>query len=747
MTATESTDRISARDLSPARSMAGRVFLSTAAIVCAVLFATLLVASYSARRATREAERRSLEQAADLTAQLLAGRGRSLAGGARVFVQSAQFRSLVAERHHDDILDQAIEASTQLGADWVFITDDQGTLLAKSDEEAVHGVVMSGIPLVEGALEGRTTFGFGISRDTLLFQTVAVPIVVPTAAPIGVLVATKLVDRQMALDVRAATGADIVFYAIDSRGKPHVAATSLDSASHAAAALPAVAPNEPVAAAARSDSSIPSAGPRAARTAIIGRAPYALQGAALTTAGGEIIGGFIVGHPESATSAQLAGIRRSLLIAGLLGLVLALGAAWSSARRVTRPTRALAVAAAHALEGEYDEAARVAADATARAPSAEVAALGAALTAFLQELREKQALGALVERTSPAETAPNDDRADFADDRPRGGRVRGASRTRSPLAPQLTARPSTLTLPSGALAPGVVLAERYEVQDVIGVGGTGIVYRAIDRTLEDTLALKMLRPELLADDPRAREELKQEIRLTRRVSHRNIVRTYEFGVSRGAPFFTMEYVEGTSLAAVLARRSILPVPVVLALAKQLMRALDAAHEQGVMHGDVKPANLLLSNDGLLKVTDFGVASLVRRPASSVASRRPDESGPPRLVGAVVGTPEYMAPELLLGGAPDVSADLYAAGMVLHECLTGATPFQGDTPRGFLAQKLDTPRETPVPHPGLGKEPRTLAAVVDLMTSPEPSDRPPSAAAVSALLTRLSDFGEGRGNRE
>src|SRR2546430_1510651 len=170
MTATESTDRVSPRDLSPARSMAGRGFLSTAAIVCAVLFATLLVASYSARRATRDAERRGLEQAADLTAQLLAGRGRSLAGGARVFVQSSQFRSLVAERHHDDILDQAIEAGSQLGADWVFITDEQGTLLAKSDEPAVQGVAMSGIALVEGGLEGRPIYGVGISRDTLRFQ-------------------------------------------------------------------------------------------------------------------------------------------------------------------------------------------------------------------------------------------------------------------------------------------------------------------------------------------------------------------------------------------------------------------------------------------------------------------------------------------------------------------------------------------------------------------------------------------------
>src|SRR5689334_22498894 len=160
----------------------------------------------------------------------------------------------------------------------------------------------------------------------------------------------------------------------------------------------------------------------------------------------------------------------------------------------------------------------------------------------------------------------------------------------------------------------------------------------------------MLRAELLADDPRAREELKQELRLTRRVSHRNIVRTHDFGVSRGMPYLTMEYVEGTSLAAVLARRGALPSSVVLALAKQLMRALDAAHEQGIMHGDVKPANLLLATDGLLKVTDFGVASLVRRPGSPVSQAPAEETaGPPRLAGAVVGTPEYMAPELLLGG--------------------------------------------------------------------------------------------------
>jgi serine/threonine protein kinase len=374
-----------------------------------------------------------------------------------------------------------------------------------------------------------------------------------------------------------------------------------------------------------------------------------------------------------------------------------------------------------------------------------VKALGAALTAFLQELREKQALGALIERVGATDASPNETRADAAEDRSRIGRARSGGRARTSLAPQLAAFASALTLPAGVLSPGAVIADRYEIQDVLGVGGTGIVYRALDRTLDEIIAIKMLRPELLADDPRAREELKQELRLTRRVSHRNIVRTHDFGVSRGMPYLTMEYVEGTSLAAVLARRGALPSDIVQPLAKQLMRALDAAHDQGIMHGDVKPANLLLASDGLLKVTDFGVASLVRRPASrSTQIAAPEESaGPPRLAGAVVGTPEYMAPELLLGGQPDVSSDLYAAGMVLHECLTGATPFQGDTPRGFLAQKLDTPKETPIPTApagDAGPRPtprRTLSAIVAAMIAPEPADRPDSAAAVSALLARIA----------
>lgn len=363
--------------------------------------------------------------------------------------------------------------------------------------------------------------------------------------------------------------------------------------------------------------------------------------------------------------------------------------------------------------------------------------MGAALRAFLEELREKQALGGLLGRFAATDATPNGSVEASGEERPRGPRRQPlSSRTKAgALAPRLSADWGTVAVPAGTLASGVVVADRYEVQDVLGVGGTGIVYRAVDRTLDEVLALKMLRPELVAENPKAREELKQELRLTRRISHRNIVRTYDFGSSREGPFLSMEYVEGTSLQAVLAHRGALPADVVLALAKQLMRALEAAHEQEVMHGDIKPANLLLASDGLLKVTDFGVASLVRRPARAGAASD-ERVVPPRLAGAVVGTPEYMAPELLLGDEPDVRSDLYAAGMVLHECLSGATPFQGETPRKFFAQKFDTPPAVRASGPRSSRRPESLAAVIAAMTAYEPDDRPASAAAVSMLLARI-----------
>ena len=269
-----------------------------------VVVAALLIGSASLRQASDEAAQRGLEQSADLVAQFLAGRERSLAGGARVFVQGPYFRTLVAERRRDDILDQSLEAVGQLGAKWVMITDNRGVLLAKSDEpkrgRAIRSAACRWLP---ARLRGGATSGFGVSHDSLLFQAVAVPIVIPGSAPVGVLVATRLVDSVFAADVKAGTASDVVFYARDTRGDLRVTASTLGRDSDVVAATEALAHRGPVVNGTRP-------------TVRIRGAEYFAQAATLTTAGGDPIGGFVVlrardaGAHEHQRRATLAGDRR-----------------------------------------------------------------------------------------------------------------------------------------------------------------------------------------------------------------------------------------------------------------------------------------------------------------------------------------------------------------------------------------------------------------------------------------------------
>lgn len=247
---------------------------------------------------------------------------------------------------------------------------------------------------------------------------------------------------------------------------------------------------------------------------------------------------------------------------------------------------------------------------------------------------------------------------------------------------------------------GQCLDGRYEVFGVLGHGAMGFVYRAHDRELGGDVALKTLRPELLADDPSLLERFKSEIRLTRMITHRNVVRTYEYGEAEGFFYVTMELVDGVSLREVLESRGRLTPAATLAIAQQLFGALAAAHAGGVIHRDIKPENLLLTDDGSLKVADFGIARLAA-----------ERSGITQ-VGAVVGTPAYMAPEQILEEPVDDRADVYAAGVVLFECATGRLPFEAKSPIAMIAKIFN-------------EEPPMILSIV-----------PTASPALSALMTRL-----------
>jgi tetratricopeptide (TPR) repeat protein len=268
-------------------------------------------------------------------------------------------------------------------------------------------------------------------------------------------------------------------------------------------------------------------------------------------------------------------------------------------------------------------------------------------------------------------------------------------------------------------APGTLVAGRYRIVGIAGVGGMGVVYRARDEELHVDTALKVLRPDLGAD-PRVLERFRTELRLAREVSHKNVVRIHDIGEHEGLRFLTMRYVEGRSLSEVLEKEGPMPAERAAGIARQVASALEEAHRAGVIHRDLKPGNVLLDRDDVAYVTDFGVARSLGGDGLTRA-------------GTVVGTPDYLSPEQIAGEPVDARTDLYALGIVLFEMLTGQLPFRSGSQAEMLAQRL-AGRARDLADVGV-RAPRWLAAVIRKLLERSPARRYPSAAAVLEDLDR------------
>ena len=278
--------------------------------------------------------------------------------------------------------------------------------------------------------------------------------------------------------------------------------------------------------------------------------------------------------------------------------------------------------------------------------------------------------------------------------------------TRAPTAPAAT---------EGPLRAGEVLAGRYEIDRVLGAGGMGVVYAARDLELGEIVALKVLHPSSGREDAAALDRFRHELRIARRVSHPHVVRTHDIGEAASRRFITMEYVDGWSLAQLLEQRATLALEAVVVIGKQLCRALDVVHGQGVIHRDLKPQNVLITRGGDVKLTDFGIAELDQ-------AHTPDAGG-----GAPRGTLAYMAPEQLLGERIDARTDLYATAAVLCQCLTGSPPYPATTPESLLARVL------------VGRPPLVAGPLGDLLRSAlsaDAADRPATAAAFHDALAEV-----------
>ncbi len=251
-----------------------------------------------------------------------------------------------------------------------------------------------------------------------------------------------------------------------------------------------------------------------------------------------------------------------------------------------------------------------------------------------------------------------------------------------------------------------VLSDRYELGSLVGAGGTARVYEAHDRTLGRRVAVKLLDGVAAAsNDPAGRDRFLAEARSSASFSHRGAVAVFDAGEADGDLFIVMEFVDGSSLAQLIASRAPMPEAEAVRIVTELLDALGAAHDVGIVHRDVKPANILVARDGAVKLADFGIAKRFDEVADSLTN-----------AGTVIGTPRYLAPEQAAGRPATPAVDVYAVGIVLHEMLAGASPTMAPDLR---AARPDV-------------SPEVVQAVARAL-SPDPEDRYASAAAMAAVL--------------
>ncbi len=311
---------------------------------------------------------------------------------------------------------------------------------------------------------------------------------------------------------------------------------------------------------------------------------------------------------------------------------------------------------------------------------------------------------------------------------------------------------------SATFKPGHAFGPRYRIEQLLGVGGMGAVYRARDAELAVDVALKVVRPEIAADPAAAKElqqRFKRELLLARQVTHKNVVRIHDIGEVDGIKYITMPFIEGEDLIAILKREGRLPVERALRILRGALAGLVAAHTAGVVHRDLKPANVMVTADDEALIMDFGIARLSdptegsaaasekpggRPAAGSTAFLRESLAADGRTqLGTVMGTIEYMAPEQAAGILVDQRADVYALGMIVHEMLSGLRNF---STTGEALADLTSRRKTPPPLLRSLNDavPETVERMVARCLMPSADDRYHTSAELAAELDQLDDRG-------
>jgi len=575
------------------------------------------------------------------------------------------------------------EQASSARANFLIAIDQAGTAFARTDKPLPYSRDMRDVPTVASALQGEAAEGIWLV-DRELFHVVAAPVLEGGSRTVGAIAAGFQINDDVASSLKSLVNADVVFLADSARlsepAKPVVAASTLrDSSSSVLSAV--VSTPKLVPAVLREGKTI---GPLALD---VGGDTYLAYFLPVRSSADQLVGAAVTLRSRDRELAPFRRIQNSQVLVGLAALVIAFILSFVLARRITGPVDRLVRAAEAVRIGDLDTEVPV-------ESADEIGILARSFRAMLEELKEKAALEKYVASLPMSATGEE-----------------------TMLAPR-TGGTGSLNEPQ----IGTLFAGRYEIQSILGKGGMGIVYKARDRELDDLVAIKTLRSEVLSADPTLLDRFKQEIRLARRITHPNVLRTHDLGEFNGLRYLSMEFVKGLTLKHLLESGEILPTPVGLRIAKQVCAGLAAAHEVGVIHRDVKPQNILIEPTGGLKIMDFGIARLTEDRGMTAT-------------GTVIGTPDYMSPEQARGLPLDFRSDIYSTGVVLYEVFTGSLPFEGDSPLAVVLKHVnDLP---PLPQ---SKNPRIepkIAVIIMKCMEKEPAARFQSVSDLYESLAKVT----------
>jgi len=691
---------LAAAGRSAARSgigLAAQFFVAAALLLLATLGAAITVGTWRANEAAEKSIRGSLRNLPGVVGSYQMSLEESLRRQLTSVADEPGTKGLFSTRDQKTLHDWTVDKARagKLDAGIVFLFDERGVLLDRSDQEITdeNRRSFASVKWVAEALKGLPSTAV-IRERARLSYVASVPVLSGDASVgegrlAGVLAAAVPLDVARARALQGITKGQTGFVAnVAKRGEAPVLELSASTEGFRGDVLvPALAAQT-----AALDTLFVQGLPVGPLDVTVAGDRRILGAVPLRSAAGETLGAFIVSRSREEETAAFRRIRDTLLWVGALALLVALPVSFEMGRRIARPLEELARGAAAIREGNLD----------VRLPEAgggEVGALARAFSAMVGELKEKAALEQMV-----------------AGIRRDAGAPRGETMTVRAPAPDAAAR--------AFAGPriGTLFASRYEVAALLGKGGMGTVYRAIDRELDDEVALKVLLTDAFDEGSGGAQTLKQEIRLARKITHRNVVRTHDLGEVEGVRFLTMEYVPGTTLRDILRRRGAVALGPGLQIAKQLCRGLAAVHEAGIIHRDIKPPNIMVLPNGVVKLMDFGIARAA--------------GGDDPLDGATVGTPFYMSPEQARGEAVDARSDIYAVGVVLYEMFTGERPIGGATPGEVMRRHVsDEPKPVTALRPDL---PVLLERLIAACLAKSPARRPPSASDVADALLRIGE---------